>query len=114
MGTMTHAVATFAVCSLGLAALIPAALPAPRDRDHGSLQAPKNDDFSSGNLVMGSGSGSGAPACPADLDGDGVVGGADLGLLLSGWGTASGDISGDNVSNGKDLGILLSAWGPCL
>jgi len=111
---MTQIVATLTVCSLGLAALIPAALPAPRDRDQGSLQAPKNDDFSSGNIVMGSGSGSGAPSCPADLDGDGTVGGGDLGLLLSGWGTASGDISGDNVSNGKDLGILLSAWGPCL
>jgi len=52
--------------------------------------------------------------CPADLNGDVVVDGADLGLLLSGWGTAAaGDINGTGLVDGADLGILLSAWGPC-
>ena len=53
-------------------------------------------------------------ACPADIDGDGQVGGADLGTLLSTWGTnGAGDINGDGVVNGADLGTLLSSWGPC-
>jgi hypothetical protein len=53
-------------------------------------------------------------ACPADINGDGQVGGADLGGLLSTWGTdGAGDINGDGVVNGADLGTLLSSWGPC-
>ncbi len=110
---MSHAIATIVVCSVGLAALIPAALPAPRDRGDSGLQAPKNDDFSSGHRLMGSGSGSGAPPCPADLDGSGSVDGGDLGLMLSSWGASGGDISGDGSTDGKDLGYLLSAWGAC-
>jgi hypothetical protein len=52
------------------------------------------------------------PSVPADLNGDGVVDGIDLGILLSGWGSAgAGDLSGDGVVDGIDLGILLSAWG---
>ncbi|HMN95860.1 MAG TPA: dockerin type I repeat-containing protein [Phycisphaerales bacterium] len=53
------------------------------------------------------------PACPGDLNGDGVVDGADLGALLGGWGTAIGDLNGDGVVTGADLGILLGGWGPC-
>ena len=49
---------------------------------------------------------------PADLNGDGAVTGADLGLLLSNWGNAGqGDLNGDGSVNGADLGLLLSAWG---
>jgi hypothetical protein len=51
---------------------------------------------------------------PADLNGDGVVNGADLGLLLAAWGVAPGspaDLDGDGVVNGADLGLLLSNWG---
>lgn len=49
---------------------------------------------------------------PADLDLDGVVDGADLGVLLSKWGSASptGDIDGNGVVDGADLGEMLSAW----
>jgi len=49
---------------------------------------------------------------PADLNGDGVVDGADLGILLSLWGTNDplADLNGDGVVDGADLGILLSAW----
>ncbi|MFM7807263.1 MAG: FG-GAP-like repeat-containing protein, partial [Planctomycetota bacterium] len=58
----------------------------------------------------------GAPgnACPADIDGDGQVGGADLGALLSSWGSSgAADVNGDGVVDGADLGTLLSSWGSC-
>ncbi|MFO0874063.1 MAG: LamG-like jellyroll fold domain-containing protein [Phycisphaerales bacterium] len=57
-----------------------------------------------------------APAlCPADLNGDGVVDGADLGTLLGAWGASGpvGDLNGDGFVDGSDLGLLLGAWGPC-
>ena len=52
--------------------------------------------------------------CDADLDLDGLVNGADLGLLLSFWGTPSiADLNQDGNTDGADLGMLLAAWGPC-
>ena len=53
--------------------------------------------------------------CTGDLDGSRTVDGADLGLLLSAWGTASAaaDLNHDGTVNGADLGLLLSAWGVC-
>ena len=56
----------------------------------------------------------GTPACVADLDGDGAVGGFDLSLLLGAWGTDGGaDLDRDGLVGGFDLSLLLSAWGPC-
>ena len=55
-----------------------------------------------------------ACACPpADLDGDCTVGGADLAILLSAWGTAdaAADLDGNGVVDGADLAVLLSFWG---
>ncbi|MAD19368.1 MAG: hypothetical protein CMJ52_03995 [Planctomycetaceae bacterium] len=51
--------------------------------------------------------------CPEDLDGNGTIDGADLGLLLGAWGTPDpdADINGDGTVNGADLGLLLGAWG---
>lgn len=48
----------------------------------------------------------------ADLDQDGDVDGADLGLLLSAFGTAGplGDLNFSCFVDGADLGILLSEW----
>ncbi len=48
----------------------------------------------------------------ADLNGDGTVNGADLGILLSSWGQRGGvaDLNGDQFVDGADLGELLSAW----
>ena len=51
--------------------------------------------------------------CPADLNGDNIVNGVDLGLLLAAWGTAEQDITGDDTTDGVDLGIMLASWGPC-
>jgi fibronectin-binding autotransporter adhesin len=50
-----------------------------------------------------------------DLNHDGLVNGADLGILLGSWGNCAeaccqGDLNGDSVVNGADLGILLGDW----
>ncbi len=51
--------------------------------------------------------------CPADLDGNAVVDGSDLGTVLSAWGSDGGDIDGDGITSGADLGLLLGGWGAC-
>ena len=53
--------------------------------------------------------------CPEDINDDGVVDGADLGLLLGAWGTggSDADVNEDGNVNGADLGLLLGAWGAC-
>jgi len=53
--------------------------------------------------------------CPADLNGDDMIDGADLGALLGAWGGGGGptDLTGDGTTDGADLGVLLGAWGPC-
>jgi len=54
--------------------------------------------------------------CLGAINGDGVVNGADLAILLGAWGPNPGspsDLNGDGVVDGVDLSILLSAWGPC-
>ena len=51
----------------------------------------------------------------ADINGDGIVNGADLGLLLGSWGPCAGcpaDINDDGIVNGADLGLLLGEWTP--
>lgn len=56
--------------------------------------------------------GGGGTHVRGDLNGDGVVDGADLGLLLGAWGTAGpGDHNADGIVDGADLGILLGNWG---
>ncbi len=55
-------------------------------------------------------------ACPADLDGDGEIGPADLASLLGTWGACEGcpaDMNGDGQVDAADLAILLGNWGPC-
>jgi hypothetical protein len=53
--------------------------------------------------------------CPADLNGDSIVDGNDLGIFLSLWGqlNSAADFNNDNFVDGIDLGILLNAWGDC-
>jgi hypothetical protein len=55
--------------------------------------------------------------CWADVTGDGVVNGGDLGVVLSSWGvalpTGVGDVNHDAVVNGADLAVVLSNWGIC-
>ena len=73
----------------------------------------------SGSLVI-DGPAQPPASCLGDLNLDGVVNGADLGLLLGAWGACPGgtpgclgDLNVDGVVNGADLGLLLGAWGPC-
>ena len=51
---------------------------------------------------------------PSDLDGNGLVDGADLAGLLARWGygTGIGDINFDGVVDGADLGQMLADWSP--
>jgi hypothetical protein len=51
--------------------------------------------------------------CLGDLNGNGIVNGLDLSILLGGWGTDFPDISGDGIIDGLDLTILLGDWGLC-
>jgi len=55
------------------------------------------------------------PACMGDLDHDGSVSGADLGMLLAAWNSSDehADLDDDGTVGGADLGMLLAAWGDC-
>ena len=58
------------------------------------------------------------PGCLADLNLDGLVNGADMAIVLAGWGTPAastggGDLTGDGMIGGDDLGVVLAAWGAC-
>jgi hypothetical protein len=48
-----------------------------------------------------------------DLNEDGMVDGADLGILLGAWGTdnSTADLNDDGNVDGADLGIMLGEWG---
>ena len=60
-----------------------------------------------------------SPECDADLDGDGIVGGADLAQVLSEWGQSvvppgsGADLNGDGIVSGPDLTQVLGFWGQC-
>jgi hypothetical protein len=56
-----------------------------------------------------------AGACPADINGDGSVGGTDLTQLLAAWGsnTPTADLNDDGTVDGIDLSAVLAGWGPC-
>ncbi len=52
------------------------------------------------------------PANPADINGDGVVNGIDLAIVLGAWDTSNptADINNDGFVDGIDLAIVLAAW----
>ncbi len=59
-----------------------------------------------------------AALCSGDLNGDGVINGADLATLLAVWGACgdefcAADLNLDGVVNGADLATLLAVWGSC-
>ena len=55
--------------------------------------------------------------CEGDLSGNGQVDAADLGILLSVWGTSpangQGDLNHDGIVSAPDLSALLARWGVC-
>ncbi|MBC03661.1 MAG: hypothetical protein CMJ34_10235 [Phycisphaerae bacterium] len=57
--------------------------------------------------------------CPGDIDDDGEVTAADLGLLIGAWGVCgdpadcAADLDGDGEVTAADLGLLIGAWGQC-
>ena len=55
-----------------------------------------------------------APACPADLDGNGSVDFADLVSMLSGWDQpGAADLDESGLVDFNDVIILLGVWGEC-
>ena len=56
-------------------------------------------------------------SCPADVDGSGTVGFADVLAVLADWGPCEGcdgDVDGDGTVGFEDLLAVLAAWGPCV
>ena len=53
--------------------------------------------------------------CLGDFNGDRIVNGADLGLLIGDWGVGKSDfdMNQDGNINGADIGIFLGTWGEC-
>jgi hypothetical protein len=66
-------------------------------------------DFTIDSTIVATGDSS---CVDADINCDGSVDGADLGLLLAAWDTsdAAADLDGSGQVDGADLGLLLSAW----
>ncbi|MBM4111465.1 MAG: hypothetical protein FJ254_08950 [Phycisphaerae bacterium] len=61
-----------------------------------------NDDGTLGNSQI-----------PGDLDGNGIVDGGDLGMMIGSWGQCAGcsaDLNADGTVDGGDLGVLLGNW----
>jgi len=51
------------------------------------------------------------PPLPGDANGDGLVNGADLAIVLGNWGTSGpGDLNGDGTVDGADIAIVLGNW----
>ena len=74
-----------------------------------SSSSPTSQSSSSSN----SPSSSSSSRLLGDINGDGVVDGADLGILLGSWGVCVGcpaDLDRDGVVTGADLGLLLGNW----
>ena len=60
-----------------------------------------------------------AVPCPGDLNGDGRIDSADIGLLVAAWGSCPpkgdcpADIDGDGSVDAADLGLMIGGWGDC-
>ncbi len=65
------------------------------------------------NMIVGPGTVSEVGICRADVNGDGFVDTADLGLLIAGFGSADPltDVNNDGVTDTADLGILIGEFG---
>ena len=77
-----------------------------RDLDAGSIVEAAIDDLKITNVDC-------TADIVGDINGDGVVNGADLSVLLGAWGStlSAADLDGDGVVGASDLALLLGAWG---
>jgi hypothetical protein len=67
-----------------------------------------------GNVTLVISCDGGKEPCEGDLNNDGNVDGADIGLMLASWGGGGdADLNGDGTVDGADIGLMLAAWGPC-
>lgn len=79
----------------------------------GFLNSPGGDSY----LALWRGCPESPECAAADVNCDGSVDGADLGVLLGAWGDCDerrecpADLNGDGAVDGADLGVLLGAWG---
>ena len=87
---------------------------ASSDSRKGDRFVPRNDDFRASAQRAASQSSS-PDCCPADLNCDGFVNGADIGLMVADWQESGSpaDLNDDGTVNGADIGLLVAAWGPC-
>lgn len=119
---MSNTAAGIIVSVMGLAVMAPVAAEKFNRIGAGEtpLKMPANDDYTSSPVppMFSTAGGSSPTPCPADLNHDGVVNGADMALLLGAWGPCSSsncpaDINQSGVVDGADLSLLLGAWGAC-
>jgi len=74
------------------------------------------------NQKPGNGTDENPVGCLGDINRDGEVNSADLGMLLGHIGRNTdksraaqiADLNGDRIVSGVDLSLLLNGWGPCL
>lgn len=90
-----------------------------RTRDCNSNSVPDSIDIGAGTVIDSNGDGTPDQCqCLIDLNGDHVINGIELAIILSNWGAVpvgtTGDVNGDGFINGVDLTIIISGWGPCL
>jgi hypothetical protein len=48
-----------------------------------------------------------------DRNGDGVINGVDISIVIAEWGGEFGDLNGSGVVDGADLALVLANWGAC-
>ena len=87
-------------------------LPVDMDGD-GDLDLVFVDELDDSMIIMSNG-GYDPPGLPGDLDGNGSVDGADLGIMLAAWGVCPApcppDLNDNGRVDGADLGLLLIDW----
>ncbi|MDG2029474.1 MAG: M12 family metallo-peptidase [Phycisphaerales bacterium] len=76
------------------------------DEDPGSVIEAAIDAFGTGECVAEEG-------IIGDLNGDNLVNGADLSILLGAWATSGpGDLDNNGIVDGADLATVLGVWSP--
>ena len=82
--------------------------------DDNQIEGHSVENISSGNCIAADCTDC-DDTCIGDLNDDGVVDAADIGLLFAVWGSddPEADFDGDGTVGALDLGYVLGYWGPC-